>query len=82
MEYSAVTEEECVTVQDEKCEIKYDTVQVKLFFNNHDDQDDQDDHDDHHYGHDDHDDHDYYYGHDDHDDHDNHDQTNYTVDLM
>ena len=33
-----MTEEECVTVQDEKCEIKYDTVQVKLFFN-HDDHD-------------------------------------------
>ena len=31
VEYSAVTEEECVTVQDQKCEIKYDTVQVKLF---------------------------------------------------
>ena len=37
VEYSAVTEEECVTVQDKKCEIKYDTVQVKPFFNDDDD---------------------------------------------
>ena len=41
-----MTEEECVTVQDEKCEIKYDTVQVKLFFN-HDDHGGHDDHDNH-----------------------------------
>ena len=46
VEYSAVTEEECVTVQDQKCEIKYDTVQVKLFFNHDDDDDDYDDDDD------------------------------------
>ena len=45
VEYSAVTEQECITVQDEKCELKYDTVQVKLFFN-HDDLDDDDDDDD------------------------------------
>ena len=46
VEYSAVTEEECVTVQDQKCEIKYDTVQVKLLFNHDDDPDPDHDHDD------------------------------------
>ena len=30
VQYEAVTEQECVTVQDEKCETKYDTVQVTL----------------------------------------------------
>ena len=40
-----MTEQECITVQDEKCELKYDTVQVKLFFN-HDHVDDDDDDDD------------------------------------
>ena len=46
VEYSAVTEQECVTLQDEKCEIKYDTVQVKLLFN-HDDDDHDDDYNHH-----------------------------------
>ena len=29
VQYESVTEQECITVQEEKCETKYDTVQVR-----------------------------------------------------
>ena len=32
VQYESVTEQECITVQEEKCETKYDTVQVRHNF--------------------------------------------------